>query len=79
MLLLVLLPAVLVPVGAGLLRAGAIVTTVRNMSLALLLASRFFPDPETEVAILVWGFWMLALPGALGTWAARRDRRSLEA
>jgi BASS family bile acid:Na+ symporter len=76
LLLIVLLPAVVGPVGSGVVRAGAIVTAVRNLSLALLLASRFFPDPETEVAILVCGFWMLVLPGVVGTWVGRRDQRS---
>lgn len=48
------------------LLAAGLVTTVRNMSVALLLSASFFAEePLVDGAILVWGFYMLALPGLL--------------
>ena len=70
-LLLGLLPALLRPRGDGVLRSAAMVTVVRNLSVALLLSSRFFADPSTDIAVLVCGFWMMLLPAVLG-WLAGR-------
>jgi BASS family bile acid:Na+ symporter len=43
-----------------------VVTTVRNVSVALLLSASFFAhDPAVDVAILVWGFYMMVIPGLL--------------
>ena len=55
---------------AGALRptmlALGVVTTVRNVSVALLLSASFFAhDPAVDVAILVWGFYMMVIPGLL--------------
>lgn len=69
---LVLLPPALLPRGKGLLRGAAMVTAARNVSLALLLSGRFFEDPHTDLAVLVCGFWMITLPGAVGAWGGRR-------
>lgn len=70
-LLLVLGPMFLRSSGPSVLRGLCVVTAVRNISVALLLASSFFDDPEVEVAILVWAFWMLVLPGIGGVLARR--------
>lgn len=67
---------VLLPLGVGLawparrtrptLVAAGLVTTVRNVSVALLLSASFFShDPAVDVAILVWGFYMMVIPGLL--------------
>lgn len=46
--------------------AAGLVTTVRNVSVALLLSASFFAhDPAVDVAILVWGFYMMVIPGLL--------------
>lgn len=46
--------------------AAGMVTTVRNVSVALLLSASFFAhDPAVDVAILVWGFYMMVIPGVL--------------
>lgn len=46
--------------------AAGLVTTVRNLSVALLLSASFFAhDPAVDVAILVWGFYMMVIPGLL--------------
>lgn len=50
------------PAGA-LPAAAALVTAVRNMSVALLVARSAVGDPPTEAAVLVAGFWMMVLPG----------------
>lgn len=67
---------VLAPLAAGLvwpagplrptLLALGLITTVRNVSVALLLSASFFAhDPAVDVAILVWGFYMMVIPGVL--------------
>lgn len=67
---------VLLPLGVGLawparrarptLVAAGLVTSVRNVSVALLLSASFFShDPAVDVAILVWGFYMMVIPGLL--------------
>ncbi len=70
-LLLILAPTLLRADGPSVLRGLSVVTAVRNISVALLLASRFFDDPQVEVAILVCAFWMLVLPGVVGLIARR--------
>ena len=70
-LLLVLAPVLLVSRPRSRLRSVLTVTAVRNMSVALFLAARFFDDPEVEAAILIWSFWMLVLPGVIGKVAGR--------
>lgn len=67
----VLVPLVLawlwpVQVRASLLAVG-FVTTVRNLSIALMLSASFYEDPAVDAAILVWGFYMMVLP-ALFAW-----------
>jgi BASS family bile acid:Na+ symporter len=60
----------LVPIGLGFvwpgerptMIAGGFVTTVRNLSIALLLSASFFADAEVDAAILAWAFYMLVLP-----------------
>lgn len=80
--LLILLVPVLAVAKLGAIGRGAlIVTSVRNMSVALLLANQFFEAPEVEAAILIWSFWMLLLPGVIGFAAGRmapEDRRNPE-
>ncbi len=64
---MLILAPMLVPSHPGsVLRGLSVVTAVRNISVALLLSARFFDDPAVEVAILVWAFWMLVLPGIGG-------------
>ncbi len=82
---LVLLPLVFgltCPAGAagrGTLVAAGMVTTVRNVSVALLLSASFFADdPAVDVAILVWGFYMMVIPG-LVAWRLGRASRPLPA
>jgi len=72
-LLVILAPTLLRAAGPSVLRGLSVVTAVRNISVALLLAASFFDDPEVEVAILVCAFWMLVLPGVVGV-VARRFR-----
>jgi BASS family bile acid:Na+ symporter len=61
------------PLRATLLAAG-FVTTVRNVSVALLLSASFFVhDPAVDVVILVWGFYMMVIPGVLA-WRLGRMR-----
>jgi BASS family bile acid:Na+ symporter len=67
-----LAPVALAADAGGTLRAAGIVTAVRNLSIALLLSHSFFADPQTDVGILVWGFWMMVLPAALALWRRRR-------
>ena len=43
-------------------RALSLVTGVRNISLALLLSATYFPDPETDAAILTFGLFTMLLP-----------------
>lgn len=46
--------------------AAGLVTAVRSLSVALLLSASFFAhDPAVDVAILVWGFYMMVIPGLL--------------
>lgn len=71
-----LLAPVLVPmVAASLVRGLCVVTAVRNISVALMLAASFFEDPEVEVAILVCAFWTLVLAAAFGLLARWRSSR----
>jgi BASS family bile acid:Na+ symporter len=43
-------------------RAFAMVTAVRNISLALLVSAAYFPDPRTDGAILTFGLFTMLLP-----------------
>jgi BASS family bile acid:Na+ symporter len=68
--LVVLPPALALAWPKGSLRptlvAAGLVTTVRNISVALLLSTSFFShEPAVDVAILVWGFYMMVIPGLL--------------
>lgn len=54
-------------------KAIGMVTTVRNLSVALLLSATFYTDPEVDAAILCWGFYMMALPAGIAAWLGRRD------
>jgi len=72
LLALPLAPAALAPDPTGRVRAAGLVTAVRNLTVALLLSGRFFPDPETDVAILVWAFWMMLLPAAVSWLRGRK-------
>jgi BASS family bile acid:Na+ symporter len=57
--------------------AAGFVTTVRNLSVALLLSASFFSDPTVDAVILVWGFYMMILPALLATTLGRgASRRS---
>lgn len=72
---------VLVPIAAGFvwpgaratMLAGGFVTTVRNLSVALLLSASFFADPTVDAVILVWGFYMMILPAILAAGLGRRQ------
>lgn len=55
----------------SILRSLVTVTAVRNMSVALFLASRFFDSEQVEAAILIWSFWMLVVPAVVGGIAGR--------
>lgn len=55
--------------------ATAMVTTVRNLSVALLLSATFFEDPAVDAAILVWGFYMMLLPAGVAALLGRRARQ----
>lgn len=66
-----ILLALRLPVGEGAARSIAMVTAVRNLSIALLLTARFVPDPEADVAVLVCGFWMMLLPAGLAAITGR--------
>lgn len=69
--LAILAPTLLRARPNSVLRGLSVVTAVRNISVALLLATSFFDDPQVEVAILVCAFWMLVLPGVVGVIARR--------
>jgi len=58
----------------GLWRGLSQVTAVRNLSVALLLASAHYSEPTTHLAILLWGWWMMVLPVGWGLLWARRLR-----
>ena len=73
LLMVPLAPALLAKDTGGRIRAAGLVTTVRNLTVALLLSGRFFPDPETDVAILVCAFWMMLLPAGVA-WVRGRNR-----
>ena len=47
---------------SALVTAFGFVTTVRNLSVSLLLAASFFDDPAIDAALLLWGFYMMVLP-----------------
>ncbi len=70
-LLVLLVPVLLMARPNSIARGLLIVTGVRNMSVALLLANRFFTEPDVEAAILLWSFWMLLLPAVVGFAAGR--------
>ncbi len=70
-ILVVLAPILRMSPPGSMLRSLLTVTAVRNMSVALFLASRFFDDPAVEATILLWSFWMILLPGAVGVIAGR--------
>jgi BASS family bile acid:Na+ symporter len=57
-------------------RSVSLITGVRNVSLALLLSAGWFPDPQTDATILVFGLFAMLLPFAisqgLGRWVAGR-------
>lgn len=72
---------VLVPIAAGFvwpgvratMLAGGFVTTVRNLSVALLLSASFFADATVDAVILVWGFYMMILPAIVAVAFGRRQ------
>ncbi|MCP4872926.1 MAG: hypothetical protein GY898_29900 [Proteobacteria bacterium] len=74
MLLPLLIPLWKAKDPSGVLRSAGVVTAIRNLSVALLLASTLFTDPTIEMGTLLWGFWMMLLPGAMAAWRGRRDR-----
>jgi BASS family bile acid:Na+ symporter len=43
-------------------RSLALVTAVRNLSLALLLSAAFFPDPLTDASVLTFGLFTMLVP-----------------
>jgi BASS family bile acid:Na+ symporter len=51
--------------------AAALVTSVRNLSVALLVARGPLGGPEVETAVLVASFWMMVLPGGVAVWRGR--------
>jgi BASS family bile acid:Na+ symporter len=58
--------------GRPMRRAMSLVSGVRNISLALLIARAHFPDPATTAAVLAAGLVSIVLPGAVSTlWAWR--------
>lgn len=69
LLALVVLPlalAFVLPGGRETWLAAGFVTSVRNLTVALLLSAKFFAsDPSVDVAILVWAFYMMTVPGLL--------------
>jgi predicted Na+-dependent transporter/outer membrane lipoprotein-sorting protein len=54
-------------------RALGLCTAVRNLSLALLLAAAYFPEPSTDAAILSFGLLMLVGPAIVAARWARAD------
>lgn len=66
-----LAPVLVLAHPASILRSLVTVTAVRNMSVALFLASRFFDSERVEAAILIWSFWMLVVPAVVGAIAGR--------
>lgn len=61
--------------GDGTRVAVALVTAVRNLSIALLLSVAFFDDPAVDSAILVWGLYMMVVPALAAAWIGRRSAR----
>lgn len=60
------------PGGRATMVAAGFVTTVRNLSVALLLSASFFSDdPTVDAVILVWGFYMMLLPALIAVWSGR--------
>ncbi len=62
----------LVSGGAEIRRSLAMVTGVRNISLSLLIAAAWFPDPLTDVAVLTFGLFTMVVPGFVA-WIAGRN------
>lgn len=56
-------------------RAGALVAACRNVSVAIMLASTFFPDPVVNATVLTFGLVTFVLPLGLG-YAWRPKRRA---
>lgn len=69
---LVAAPLVVAAGGDGARVTVAMVTAVRNLSIALLLSVAFFDDPAVDAAILVWGLYMMVVPGLVAAWIGRR-------
>jgi BASS family bile acid:Na+ symporter len=55
-------------------RAYSLVTGARNIALALVVGSSYFPDPLTEATILTFGLCTMTLPLA-AAWGMRRGDR----
>lgn len=56
-------------------RAGAMVAACRNVSVAIMLASTFFPDPVVNATVLTFGLVTFSLPLALAhAWKLHRAR-----
>lgn len=53
-------------------RAYAAITGVRNLSLALLIGASYFPEPDTDAAILTFGLYAMVLPFLAATLMRRR-------
>lgn len=49
------------------------VTAVRNISVALLMASSFFPEGEVTTSVLAFGFYTMTIPAFLALLARRID------
>jgi BASS family bile acid:Na+ symporter len=59
-------------------RSFAMVTGVRNISLALLLGAAYFPAPLTDATILTFGLFAMLLPFAIARFVGRRAATSGE-
>ena len=60
-------------------RSGALVAGCRNVSVAIMLASTFFPDPVVNITVLSFGLVTFVLPLGLAKLWRRRDEGRAEA
>lgn len=52
--------------------ATGLITSVRNMSVAIMLTTSLFAQSDVTATVLVWSFWMIVVPALAGLHLGRR-------
>jgi BASS family bile acid:Na+ symporter len=60
---------------SGIMRAMGFTTSIRNVTVAILLASTCYPDPETLLAVLIYGLAMYVVCFPVAFVIARNDKK----